>query len=157
MISDSSVFLEYECIHILLAYTVMSLLEMPCAKTSWRPLLFHAIFGNTNALVVCFGIWRFKPAKSSETGLGGHHCDFEQHMPCLTVHVCMNSVKFVLVGVLLFRDNVQTYLGGASIREAASNRDIMICIIFQVLSACCLCFYSCHKIAVICFIVPDIK
>ena len=45
-------------------------------------------------------------------------------MPCLTVHVCMNSVKFVLeapsaaifVGVLPFRDNVQTHLGGTSIR-----------------------------------------
>ena len=50
-------------------------------------------------------------------------------MPRLTVHVCMNSVKFALqassasifVGALLFPDNVQTHLG-----EGASNRDITV-------------------------------
>ena len=76
--------------------TVMSLLEAPCTKTSWRVLLFHAIFGITGALIVCFDIWWFKQAKNRETGFGDHHCDFEQHMLCLTVHVCMNSVTFVL-------------------------------------------------------------
>ena len=45
--------------------------------------------------LVCFDIWRFKQAKTHKTCFGGHHCDFEQHVPCLTVHVCMNSVKFV--------------------------------------------------------------
>ena len=83
------------------------------------PLLFRAIFGVTGALIVCFDIWWFKQAKNSETGFGGHHCDFEQHVSCLTVHVCMNSVKFTLeapsasifMGALLFRDNVQTHLG----------------------------------------------
>ena len=74
----------------------MSLLEVPWAKISWRVLLFRAIFGITGALIVCFDIWRFKQAKNNETDLGGHHCDFEQHVQCLTVHVCMNSVKFVL-------------------------------------------------------------
>ena len=76
--------------------TVMSLLEAPCAKTSWRALLFRAILGITGALIVCFDIWRFKQVNNSETGFGVHHCDFEQHVPCLTVHVCMNSVNFVL-------------------------------------------------------------
>ena len=82
----------YCCIHI----TVMSLLEAPRAKTSWRVLLFRAILGITGALIVCIDIWRFKQANNSETGFGGHHCDVEQHAPCLTVHVWMNSVKFVL-------------------------------------------------------------
>ena len=77
-------------------YTVMSLLEAPCAKTSWRALLFRAILGITGALIVCFDIWWFKQVNNSETGFSGHHCDFEQHVPCLAVHVCMNSVKFVL-------------------------------------------------------------
>ena len=76
--------------------TVMSLLEAPCAKTSWRALLFRAILGITGALIVCFDIWWFKQVNNSETGFSGHHCDFEQHVPCLAVHVCMNSVKFVL-------------------------------------------------------------
>ena len=74
----------------------MSLLEAPCAKTSWRALLFRAILGITGALIVCFDIWRFKQVNNSETGFGVHHCDFEQHVPCLTVHVCMNSVNCVL-------------------------------------------------------------
>ena len=73
----------------------MSLLGEPCTKTSWRALLFCVIFGITGALLVCFDIWRFKQAKNSETGFGGHHCDFKQHVPCLTVHMCMNSMKFV--------------------------------------------------------------
>ena len=72
------------------ANTVMSLLEAPCAKTSWKALLFGAILGITGALIVCFKIWWFKQANNSETGFGGHHCDFELHVPCLTVHVCMN-------------------------------------------------------------------
>ena len=70
--------------------------EIFIAKTSWRVLLFRAIFGITGALVVCFDIWWFKQANNSETGFGGHHCDFDQHVPCLTVHLCMNSMKFVL-------------------------------------------------------------
>ena len=75
-----------------ISITVMSL-EAPCAKTSWRTLLFHAILGITGALIVCFDIWWFKQVNNSETGFGGHHCDFEQHLPCLTVHVCMNSIS----------------------------------------------------------------
>ena len=35
--------------------------------------------------------------------------------------------RIYFVGALLFRDNVQTHLGGASIREGASNRDITVC------------------------------
>ena len=65
-------------------------------QTLWRALLFRAIFGITGALIMCFDIWRFKQAKNSRTGFGDHHCDFEQHVPCLSVHVCMNFVKFVL-------------------------------------------------------------
>ena len=76
--------------------TVMSLLEAPCAKTSWRALLFRTILGITGALIVCFDIWWFKQVNNSETGFSGHHCDFGQHVPCLAVHVCINSVKFVL-------------------------------------------------------------
>ena len=115
----------------------MSLLEAPCAKISWRALLFRAILGITGTLIVCFDIWWFKQVNNSETGFSGHQiCDFEQHVPCLAVHVCMNSVKFVLEvpgasilwGALLFRDNVQTHLGGASIREGTSNRDITVCV-----------------------------
>ena len=34
--------------------------------------------------------------------------------------------RFYFVGALLFRDNVQTHLGGASIREGTSNRDITV-------------------------------
>ena len=71
--------------------TVMSLLEAPCAKTSWRALLFRTILGITGALIVCFDNWWFKQANNSETCFGGHHCDFEQHVPCLAVYVCMNS------------------------------------------------------------------
>ena len=74
----------------------MFLLAAPCAKTSLRTLLFRAILGITVARKVCFDIWQFKQANNNETGFGGHHCDFEQHVPCLTVHVCMNSVKFIL-------------------------------------------------------------
>ena len=69
----------------------MSLLEAPCAKTSWRALLFRTILGITGALIVCFDNWWFKQANNSETCFGGHHCYFEQHVPCLAVHVCMNS------------------------------------------------------------------
>ena len=74
----------------------MSLLEAPCAKTLWRAFLFRAVFGITGALIVCFDIWRLKQAKKQWSRFGGHHCDFDQHVMCLTVHVCMNSVKFVL-------------------------------------------------------------
>ena len=95
----------------------MSLLEAPCAKTSWRALLFRAILDIIGALIVCFDIWLFKQVNNSETGFGVHHCDFEWHVPCLTVHVRMNSVKFVLEapgtsilrGARLFRDNVKTH------------------------------------------------
>ena len=52
-------------------------------------------FGHHGALIVCFDIWRFKQVNNSETGFGGHHCDCVQHVPCITVHVCMNFVKFV--------------------------------------------------------------
>ena len=74
----------------------MPLLEAPCAKTPWKGLLFRAILGFTGALIVCFDIWGFTQANNSETGFGGYHCDFEQHVLCLTVHVCTNPVKFVL-------------------------------------------------------------
>ena len=40
--------------------------------------------------------------------------------------------RFYFVWALLFRDNVQTHLGGASIREGASNRDITVCGYFSV-------------------------
>ena len=76
--------------------TVMSLLAAPCAKTLLRALLLRAILGITWALIVCFDMWWFKQVNNSETGFGGHHCDFEQHVSCLTVHVRMNSVNFVL-------------------------------------------------------------
>ena len=75
----------------LIEYTVMSLLEAPCAKTSWRALLFRTILGITGALIVCFDNWWFKQPNNSETCFGGHYCDFEQHVPCLAVYVCMNS------------------------------------------------------------------
>ena len=125
----------------------MSLLEAPCAKTSWRALLFRAILGIMGALIVCFDIWRFKQVNNSETGFGGHHCDFGQHVPCLTVHVHMNSVKFVLeapsasifggsYSELLFSDNVQTHLGGTSVREGTSNRDITVWQYFRVKHTC---------------------
>ena len=113
----------------------MSLLEAPCAKTSWRALLLRAILAITGALIVCFDIWRFKEVTNSETGFGGHHCDFEQHVPYLTACVYeFRQVRirgawcFYFVGALLFRDNVQTHLGDASIREGASNRDITVCV-----------------------------
>ena len=111
----------------------MSLLEAPCAKTSWRALLFRAILGITGALIVCLDIWRFKQVNNSETGFGVHHCDFEQHVTCLTVHMCMNSVKFVLeapgASILLGATipwQCADSLGGASVREGASNRDITV-------------------------------
>ena len=40
--------------------------------------------------------------------------------------------RFYFVWALLFRDNVQTHLGGASIREGASNRDITVCVCLHV-------------------------
>ena len=108
----------------------MSLLEVPWAKTSWNALLFRAIFGIAGALRVCFDIWQFKQANNSETGFGGHHCNFEQHVPCLTVHVCVNCVKFVLeapgASILWERYYSVTVCRlpwGASIREGASNRE----------------------------------
>ena len=119
-------------------HTAISLLEAPCAKTSWMSLLFRAILGIMGALIVCFDIWRFKQVNNSETGFGGHRCDFEQHVPCLTVHVCMNSLKFlfeapgasILWGRYYSVTKIQTHLRGwgegASIREGASNRDIMV-------------------------------
>ena len=84
--------LHYNCIGYQILYTVVSLFEAPCAKT-WRALLFRAIIGLTGALIVCLDIWRFKQANNSETAFGGHHRDFEQHVPFLAVHVCMKSLK----------------------------------------------------------------
>ena len=41
--------------------------------------------------------------------------------------VCIRGARrFYFVGALLIRDNVQTHLGGASIRGSASNRDITV-------------------------------
>ena len=41
--------------------------------------------------------------------------------------VCIRGAgRFYFVGALLFRDNVQTHLWGASIRGGASNRDITV-------------------------------
>ena len=62
-----------------------------------------------------------KQANNSEIGFGGHYCDFEQHVPCLTVHVSMNSVKFVLEALLFCGGATIPWpyadsLGGASIR-----------------------------------------
>ena len=82
---------------------------------------------------MCFDIWRFKKANNSETGFGGHHCDFEEHVPCLTVHVCMNSVMFVLEapgasvlwGATILWQCAGS-LGGTSIREGTSNRDTTV-------------------------------
>ena len=34
--------------------------------------------------------------------------------------------RFYFVGAILFCDNVQTHLGGVSVREGASNRDITV-------------------------------
>ena len=100
----------------------MSLLKAPCTKTSWRALLFHAIFGITGVLIVCFDIWRFKEANNHETGFGGHHCDFEQHMPCLTVHVCMNSITFVLER-LVMETHFSTSKSGCHHRSQHSTTD----------------------------------
>ena len=41
------------------------------------------------------------------------------------VHI-KGARRFYFVGALLFRDNVQIHLGGASIRVGASNRDITV-------------------------------
>ena len=41
------------------------------------------------------------------------------------VHI-IGTRRFYFVGALLFHDNVHTHLGGASIREGASNRDITV-------------------------------
>ena len=64
-------------------------------------------------------------------------------MPCLTVHVCMNSLKFVFeapsASILWGRYYSVTMcrlvcvcvcVGGASIREGASNRDITVWVIY---------------------------
>ena len=53
-------------------------------------------FGKHGGAYSVIDIRRFKKANNSEAGFGGQHCDFEQHVPCLTVYTCMNSVKFVL-------------------------------------------------------------
>ena len=53
-------------------------------------------FGRHRVFIVCFDIWRFKQVNNSQTGFGGRHCNFKQHMPYLTVHGRMNSIKFVL-------------------------------------------------------------
>ena len=105
----------------------MSLLEVPCAKTSWRALLFRAILGITGALIVCFDIWRFKQVNNSETGFGSHHCDFDWACVYEFRKVRIRGARrFYFVGALLFHGNVQTHLGGTSIREGTSNRDITV-------------------------------
>ena len=106
----------------------MSLLEAPCAKTSRRTLLLRAILGITGALIVCFDIWWFKQVNNSETGFGGHHCDFEQHVPFLAVHLCMNSVKFVLEapGSSILWGRYYSVTMCRLSWEGASNRDITV-------------------------------
>ena len=110
----------------------MSLLEGSCAKTSWRVLLFHAIFGIKGALIVCFDIWRFKQGKKKRfwwlplwfwatRALFNCACVYEFREVRIR-----SAQRFYFVGALLFRDNVQTDLEGASIREGASNRDITV-------------------------------
>ena len=102
----------------------MSLLEAPCAKALWRVLLFRAIWGIAGTPIVCFDIRLFKKVNNSETASGGRHCDFEQLVPCLTLHACMNSAKFVLEapgdsilwGATLPWQCADS-LGGASIRD----------------------------------------
>ena len=98
----------------------MSLLEAPCAKTSWRALLFRAILGITGVLIVCFDIWRFKQVNNSEIGFGGHHCDLFWATRAVSKCACMyefrkvrirGARRFYFLGPLLFRDNVQTHLG----------------------------------------------
>ena len=44
------------------------------------------------------------------------------------VHI-RGTRRFYFVGALLFRDNVQTHLGGAFIRVGTSNRDVTVFII----------------------------
>ena len=96
--------------------TVMTLLEGPCAKTSWRALLFHAILGITGAVIVCFDIWLFKQANNSEAGLGGHHLWFwatRVMFNCACVYEfrkvrIRGPRRFYFVGALLFHDNVLT-------------------------------------------------
>ena len=105
----------------------MCLLEAPCAKTLWRALLFRTIFGITRALIVCFDKWRFKQALNSETGFGGNHCDFEQHVP-YEFHAPGASI---LWGATVPWQCAYSFGGGgggggASIREGASNRDITV-------------------------------
>ena len=95
----------------------MSLLVAPYAKTSWRALLFRAILGIMGALIVCFDIWRFKQVNNSETGFGGRYCDFVQHVPCAYAYEfhkvrIRGAWRFYFVVALLFRDDVQTHLGG---------------------------------------------
>ena len=64
----------------------------------WPPLWFVA----TRAVFNCACAYEFR-----KFGIRGARC-------------------FYFVGALLFRDNVQTHLGGASIWEGASNRDITV-------------------------------
>ena len=64
----------------------------------WPPLWFWA----TRAVFNCACVYEFR-----KVGIRG-------------------AWRFYFVGALPFRDNVQTNLGGASIKQDASNRDITV-------------------------------
>ena len=99
--------------------TVLSLLEAPCAKTSWRALLLRAILGIMGALLVCIDIWQFKKSQQQWNRFWWPPLWFwatRAMFNCACVYeFCKVRIRgvwhFYFVGVLLFCDNVETYLG----------------------------------------------
>ena len=86
------------------------------------------------AVIVCFDIWWFKQVNNSKTGFWWAPLWFwatRAVFDCACVHKLRKvrirgTRRFYFVRALLIRGNVQTHLGGASIREGASNRDITV-------------------------------
>ena len=118
----------------------MSLLEVPCAKTSWRAPLFHAILGITGALIVCF--WHMTVWTSQQQWnrfwwpplwFWATHAMFN----CACVYefrkVCIRGAqRFYFVGALLFLDNVQTHLGTLLLGRALLIRTLPYSIVVFV-------------------------
>ena len=107
------------------AYRNIPIRSARCAKAHWRALLFRAILCVMGAFIVCVtDIWLFQQADTRKTCCLGCHCDLEQRMSCLSHVFVYWFVKvrtrrarcFCFVGALLFCNNIQTHLGGASIR-----------------------------------------
>ena len=99
----------------------MSLLEAPCSKTSWRALLFRAIFGITGGAYSVFWHMTVQTSQQQWNRFWWPPLWFwstRAVFNCVCVYEfrevrIRGARRFYFVGALLFRDNVQTHLGRA--------------------------------------------